>query len=64
MTSTKYKDEDDGTETATQYSFGPAIRYYAAGGFFVHGDVSFGKMIEKYSFDGDSEKNDANLLKW
>ncbi len=64
-TSTTYKDKDaDSKSTSTQYSFGPALRYYASNGFFVQGDISFGKMIEKYSYDDESEQEDTNLLKW
>ena len=66
LTSTTYKSEEDvdWEETSTQYSVGPVFRYYTPGGFFVHGDVSFGKMIEKSSYDGDSDQDDADLLKW
>lgn len=46
--------------TTKQYLIGPALRYYAPGGFFVHADIGFGKNVDKY----DGETNDARLMKW
>jgi hypothetical protein len=38
----------------TDILVGPVLRYYLDNGFFVHGDVGFGKSKSKYEYDNDS----------
>jgi outer membrane protein len=65
LTTTSYKDkEDDSKSASTQYSLGPMIRYYTAGGFFVFADILFGKNTYKETWEGGEDKSDSNLSKW
>ena len=52
----------DGGEKSmqSQFTVGPMIRYYLPGGFFIHGDYSFGKNKSSYSSDSDK----SNLTKF
>lgn len=64
LTSTSFKEEDDSKETTTQHTIGPVIRYYFTNGLFLHGEIGLGNHVEKYSYEGDTEEDKADLFIW
>ena len=65
LTSTTYKgDEFNQKDKNSQYTIGPAVRFYTPGGFFFHADVAFGKNTSKSSSDWGSYTGEDKLSKY